>query len=161
MDANAFLIARLTDWSGFNLLQGQANLFFEGTFVGQTILNPKAFSDTLDISLGRDKSISIKRESIAEYSQKRTLGSNKIESRSFQTSVRNQKNKQINLTIYDQIPIAATSQITINVEELSEGALDEETGKVKWSFSLEPNQAVQKILVYQVKYPKDEKITLE
>lgn len=161
IDPDAFLISQLTDWGQFNLLEGEANLFFEGTFVGTTILDPKAFSDTLDISLGRDKSITIEREAIQEFTKMRSFGSNKAETRSFKIKIRNEKDYGINLTIFDQIPIPAINQITVSTEEISDGILEERTGIISWEMDLMSRQQTEKILTYEVKYPKYEKVVLE
>ena len=161
LDPSAFLIAQLTEWNSYSLLEGEANLFFEGTFVGNTILDPKAFNDTLDVSLGRDKSIVIERKVIDEFNKKKFIGSNKIETRSFDIQVRNNKQQTIDLTIYDQIPVSAMSDISVNAEELSGGQLEEQTGKVTWSLLLDAGQQSSKTLTYEVKYPKREKIQLE
>lgn len=161
IDTDAFLIAELTNWNQYNLLEGEANLFFEGTFVGQTILNPQAFGDTLDISLGRDKSISISREPIEEYTKHKFIGGNKVERRAYQIKVKNQKNEAVELTIFDQIPIPVINAITVSVEEKSDGDLDEESGKISWNIKLDPGQIDEKELSYQVKYPKHERINLD
>ena len=55
LDLDAFLIAKATGWEDFSLLPGEANIFFEGTFVGKTFIDPNSIKDTLSISLGRDK----------------------------------------------------------------------------------------------------------
>jgi len=161
LDTDAFLIAQLTNWNTYSILDGEANLFFEGTFVGNTILDPKAFSDTLDISLGRDKSIIISRESVEDFRKTRSLGSNKVDTRSFKTMVKSNKKESIRLTIYDQIPVSAISEITVSPKELSDAKLDDKTGKVTWEISLEANQQTERLLTYEVKYPKRENIKLE
>ncbi len=161
IDTDAFLIAELTNWNQYNLLEGEANLFFEGTFVGQTILNPQAFGDTLDISLGRDKSISISREPIEEFTKHKFIGGNKVERRAYQIKVKNQKNEAVELTIFDQIPIPVINAITVSLEEKSDGVLDEKSGKITWNIKLDPGQLDEKKLSYQVKYPKQERINLD
>ena len=39
LDRDAFLTAQVTNWEQYNLLSGEANLFFEGTYLGKTYLN--------------------------------------------------------------------------------------------------------------------------
>lgn len=161
IDPDAFLIAELANWNQYNLLEGEANLFFEGTFVGSTILNPQAFGDTLDISLGRDKSISITREPLEEYTKYKLLGGNKVESRAYQIKIKNQKSEPVELMVFDQIPVAAINSISVSLEEISEGSLEDSSGKVTWKMNLEAGQFLEKTLSYQVKYPKHERINLE
>ncbi len=161
IDTDAFLIAELTDWNQYNLLEGEANLFFEGTFVGQTILNPDAFGDTLDISLGRDKSIAISREPLEEFAKRKLIGGNKVERRAYQIKVMNQKNHPVNLTVFDQIPIPVINSISVSLEEKSGGDLNEETGEISWKMNLKPKEIQDKKLAYQVKYPKYERVELD
>lgn len=161
LDKDAFLIARIINWDQYNLLQGEANLYFEDAYVGRTVLNARALSDTLDISLGRDKNIVIGREKVTNFSKKVTLGSNKIESRGFNITVRNKKSAPIKLTLFDQIPLSAMSDITVEAVELSKGKLDEITGQVTWELELPPQKQKELKLQYKVKYPKREHLALE
>jgi len=62
VEKEAFLLAELNDYSKYNLLPGEANIIFEGMYVGKTMINPNQTQDTLNLSMGRDKKISIKRE---------------------------------------------------------------------------------------------------
>lgn len=55
LEKDAFLLARIIDWQDLNLIEGAANIYFSGTFVGQSFIQTRNVSDTLDISLGRDK----------------------------------------------------------------------------------------------------------
>src|SRR6185295_13119182 len=51
-DANAYLTAKIIDWQELNLLPGEANLFFEGTYLGNSLLDVINANDTLKLSLG-------------------------------------------------------------------------------------------------------------
>lgn len=161
LEQDAFLVAQLVNWDKYNLLAGEANLFFEGTYVGQTILDPKAFADTLDISLGRDKGISVSRVRNDEFSRERTLGGNKIDSREFKIMIRNQKGQSVTMRVFDQIPVAVINEISADAVELSGGSLDEKTGIVTWDLELAPQEQKELILQYDVKYPKKERVVLE
>ena len=55
LDLDAFLFAQVTGWEGLNLLAGPAYIYFEGTYVGESLLDLAGVGDTLDISLGRDQ----------------------------------------------------------------------------------------------------------
>lgn len=161
LDKDAFLIARIINWDQYNLLEGEANLYFEDAYVGRSVLDAKSLADTLDISLGRDKSIVIGREKVDEFSKRRTVGANKVETRGFKLLVRNKKSQPIKLILHDQIPVASISDITVTADELSGGKLDEQTGEITWELELKPNEQKDLNLSYEVKYPKREKVILE
>ena len=161
LDKDAFLIARIINWDQYNLLEGEANLYFENAYVGRSILDAKSLEDTLTISLGRDKNIVIGREKNEEFSKKRTIGSNVVETRSFKIIARNKKSQSIKLTVFDQIPVSVISDIIVSPLELTKGQLDVKTGKVTWELNIDGQQQKDIILQYEVKYPKREKIILE
>jgi len=161
LDKDAFLIARIINWDQYNLLEGEANLYFESAYVGRSILDAKSLQDTLTISLGRDKNIVVGREKNEQFSKKRTIGSNVVETRSFRIIARNKKSQSIKLTVFDQIPVSVISDITVNPLELTKGQLDVKTGKVIWELNIDGQQQKDMNLKYEVKYPKREKVILE
>jgi uncharacterized protein (TIGR02231 family) len=161
LDKDAFLIARIINWDQYNLLEGEANLYFEDGFVGRSILDARALTDTLDISLGRDKNIVIGRTKVDTFSKRRFAGANTIETRQFEILVRNKKSQAIKLTLFDQVPVSAIGEITVTPTELSGGKLNEQSGEVKWELNLAGQQQQKLILGYEVKYPRKEKVVLE
>jgi len=161
LEPKAFLTGRIEKWEDLNIIGGDANLYFEDTFVGQSYLSPAQFGDTMKISLGSDKGITIKRDRQTELTSKRMIGSNKIETRSFKITVRNGKRDPVTLRINDQIPVSSNSEITVEPTQLSGGRLDPVTGMVIWEFTLDSQQSREFILTYTVKYPKDKVVILE
>jgi hypothetical protein len=161
LDKDAFLLAEISDWSQYNLLEGESNLYFEEGFVGRSILNPAALQDTLQISMGRDRSIVMQREKVDQYSKKRSVGSNITESRGYEISLKNNKSQAVTLQLKDQIPISVNSNITVTMGELSGGTLDPLTGIVTWEITLPPGGQQKLSLRYEVKYPKSERIILD
>ena len=161
LDKEAFLMARITNWDNYHLLEGEVNLYFEEAFVGRSVLDASTLKDTLDISLGRDKSILIGRSQNEKFSKKRTLGSNISKSIGYDLMVRNKKSEEIKITVYDQIPKPVINTINVSVQKLSEGDLDEETGIIKWELNIKPQEQKEFDFAYQVKYPKREDIILQ
>jgi hypothetical protein len=161
LEQDVFLTAKITDWADLNLLEGESNLFFEGTFIGKALINPKTSGDTLSISLGRDKNIVVKRISVKEFSKKQFLGSNKIDYRTFEISIRNNKKQSINLIIEDQFPVSTMKEIEVDRIENKEADVDNETGKLKWAIQLEPGKEKKVSFKYSVKYPKGNTLILE
>ncbi len=161
IDPVAHLKARLTGWEQLNLMPGEANVYFEGSFTGKTYLNTKDFSDTLEISLGIDRNISIQRTMEKELSSTRFLASKTEAAKGWKLSVRNNKSQKIEITLMDQIPLSANSDIEVNNTSLSGGKLDPATGEVSWNMEVKPAEKAEKKLSYTVRYPKGKKINLE
>ncbi|MCR4602249.1 MAG: mucoidy inhibitor MuiA family protein [Prevotella sp.] len=160
-DKEAFLVADATGWQTYNLLEGEANVYFDNSFIGKTILDPNVPSDTIHFSLGRDNSIRIQRTKVAEKSSRKLLASSQEQDMTWRITVKNTRNENITMTLKDQIPVSQNSDITVTTEELSGGSLDKETGFVTWLISLVPNEQKEIIVHYRVKYPKSRRLTIE
>ena len=161
LSTDVFLTARLTDWNKYNFLSGEANLFFEGTFIGKSLINTDATTDTLNLSLGTDKNIVVTRTSLKDLSERQSLGSNKKETRDWQIEVKNRKSQPINLLVEDQVPVSQNSSIEVEIQELSGGQLDKLTGKVIWKMALKPEDNKKTELKYLVKYPKSQSVIIQ
>ena len=161
VDKDVFLLANIVDWEQYNLLEGEANIFFENTFVGKTILDVRYMSDTLNISLGRDKNVVVKREKAKDFRQTRFLSSKAEVTRDWKITVRNNKRQPISMVLLDQIPVSTVSEIEVTTEKLSNGILDKATGEIKWKFTLPQTQSTEFELLYKVRYPKDKSLTVE
>lgn len=155
LDKNAFLLARVTNWNELNLLPGKANIFFEETYVGQNHLNPDIPTDTLLISLGRDQAIVVKKEKQQTFSEKTFLGGKIRETWVFDISIRNNKNRNIDLEVIDHIPVSQNEKITVEIEEISGAELDSESGRLRWMINLAPGGTQTYRVKFEVKYPKD------
>ena len=161
LEKQAYLIAKIPDWAKLSLLTGQANLYFEDGYIGRTILDAEATRDTLEEALGPDRSITVNREKVDEFSKSRIVGRNKTETRGFEIQVRNNKNQPITITILDQIPLSSLDAISVSPTELDGGEYDKEDGEVKWVLTIPAGQSRKLDLGYKVKSPKSRKVYLE
>lgn len=158
LDADAFLMAKATGWEEFRLLPGEANIFFEGTFVGNSYIDPNNINDTLSVSLGRDKRIIVKREKLKDLTSRSVMGNLKKENYTWEISVRNSKAEPIKITIEDQVPVSQNTQIEITVADTGGAIYNKQSGKLTWQIEVKPGETRKMTLKYEVKYPKDKQI---
>lgn len=158
-DKEAFLLAEINDYSKYNLLPGEANIIFEGMYVGKTIINPNQTADTLKLSMGRDKKIAITREKIADKSGTKFLSSYKEQTFTYDITVKNNKKEEVEITLEDQYPLSTDKEITIELTDNGKAKVDQETGKLSWNLKLSPNESKKIRISYKVKYPKDKNIS--
>jgi hypothetical protein len=161
LDPDAFLVAKILNWEDLSLVAGQANIYFENTFVGSTSIGAQTTGDTATFSLGRDKSVTVTRTKQKDFNKKQVIGSNRIDSRSFEITVRNTKKQTINLTIQDQFPVSSSNQIEVERFEHKEGAVNDQSGIITWKMTLEPAKEKKVNFKYQVKYPKNYNFSLD
>lgn len=161
IEADAFLTAKVVDWQELNLLPGEANLFFEGTFLGKSLLDVSNAGDTLNLSLGKDKGVTVKRTLLKDYSSKRFIGSNKTDTRQYEIVVRNNKQQPVTIIIEDQFPISTQKEIEVQDRKYEGAKLDDDTQRLTWQLSVEPKKENKLNFKYEVKYPKDKVLQLD
>jgi uncharacterized protein (TIGR02231 family) len=155
VEKEAFLLAEINDYSKYNLLPGEANIIFEGMYVGKTNINPNQTSDTLNLSMGRDKKVSIKREKVVDKSGTKFLSSKKEQTFTFDITVRNNKKETVNMLLKDQYPLSTDKEIEVELLESNNAKENKETGILTWDLKLNPNETKKIRISYKVKYPKD------
>jgi hypothetical protein len=161
LDTDVFLKAMIANWDEYNLLKGDANLYFEGTYIGKSFLNVNTVEDTLSISLGRDENIVVTREKVKEFSSKQFLGAYKKEQRGWEINIRNKKKQNIHIMVADQFPVSGNSDIEVQQIDSGSAELDNDTGILTWKIDLEPGESKKLTFKYSVRYPKKEIIILE
>jgi TonB-dependent SusC/RagA subfamily outer membrane receptor len=160
LDKDAYLLGQVIDWESLNLLPGEANIIFEGTYIGKTSIDAGSTKDTLNLTLGRDKRVVINREKMADFSSVKFLGSNKKQTFTYEITVRNNKKEPIQMELQDQYPLSTTKDIEVELLQHEGATVNDETGILTWKVQLAPGEIKKLRLSYSVKYPKDKSINL-
>lgn len=158
LDPDAFLTANITEWEDLNLLNGKAQIFYEGTFVAESYIDVLQTSDTLELSLGRDKNIVIDRVENKNLSNKSFIGGMTKDNIIWHLTIRNNRKIPVNLVVEEQIPISNQKEIEILLIRSAEGELDKNTGFITWKHKIEANTTKEYEYEFQVKYPETVKI---
>ena len=158
MDKDVFLMCHLSSIAQQNFLSGEAQLFFEGKSVGKTYLDPLSTKKTIDLSLSRDLSIIAQRKPIKKLSIETKIGDKVKQERTFEVSLKNNKQERVTVKLVDQIPVSNDKSINVELMESSEAKLTKNNGKLTWIIELEPNTSVTKSFSYVIKYPEDKRV---
>jgi TonB-dependent SusC/RagA subfamily outer membrane receptor len=161
LSENVFLIGKVKDWYKAELMDGEANIYLENSYVGKSSIDTKQFKDTLELSFGIDNNIGVKRERLTEFTENQLIGSNRKETRAYKLTVRNNKTYPITAKITDQIPVSTAKEIQVETLELSGGVPDADTGKVVWEITLKSNESKDLIIKYSVRYPKNKQVIVD
>lgn len=153
INCSVFLVGSISNWSEYNFISGNANIYFEDQYVGKSIIQSSNASDTLDISLGVDESIIVKRNRDFKMEKKKSLSSKKRENRAWKIELKNNKKVAIHIEVIDQIPISVNEEIIVTPIELSKGAFDSNNGQIKWKLDLPSSISKSILLKYEVEYP--------
>ncbi len=160
LNSDVFLVAHVSGWDKYNIVSGEMNLFFEGTYVGKSHIDTRVTTDTLDLSMGVDKSIAVKREKVQDLTSVKIIGANKKETFTYTISLRNKKSQGIAILVEDQVPVSTDKDIEIEALETSSANYDKESGKLSWKFQMKPAETKTLKLSWSVKYPKDKQVNL-
>jgi uncharacterized protein (TIGR02231 family) len=161
LDRAAFLLAHIADWQDLDLIPGPTHVYFGGQYVGMSRIDTRNVSDTLSLSFGRDDKVTVMRKLKKEMSTKRVMGNTKKEAYLYEIAVRNNRSVPIKIEVYDQVPISQSNDISVFVDEISEGTKDELTGEVVWNLTISSGGVQSKEIGYTVKYPKNANVTMK
>jgi TonB-dependent SusC/RagA subfamily outer membrane receptor len=160
LDKDAYLLAEVSDWEKLNLLPGDANIIFEGTYVGKSFIDPASTSDTLNLTLGRDKRVVVKKEKMVDYSSVKFLGSNKQQKMTYEITVKNNKKDSVHMILKDQYPLSTNKEIEVELADAGNAANNTDIGVLTWKLDLAPGETRKVRFAYNVKYPKDKVLNL-
>jgi hypothetical protein len=161
LDPNAYLFAKATGWDALDLLPGPATLYFEGTYIGETFLDSEQVTDTLDISLGRDRGVQVQRVREQEFTRRHFNGNKRTESVGWNIEVRNTKGEAIELVINDQVPVPVRNEISVSLERHDATNVDADRGFLTWRMVVPARSAEKRGFAYSVKAPRTMPLVLE
>jgi uncharacterized protein (TIGR02231 family) len=161
VDKDAFMLAKITGWEDLDLVEGPANVYFGGTYVGQSYINTRSVDDTLSLSFGRDKKIVVSRTKLKDFNSEQVAGTTRKVMHSYEIIVKNNRKAPIQIELEDQLPVSQNSEIVVEVKEISKAEKNDLTGQLKWKLSLAPDETKKIVLTYTIKYPKNKSIDLQ
>lgn len=134
IDPSVYLSAQVVGWEKLNLLSGESNIYFDGTFMGKSYLDVNSTKDTLSFSFGKDSKVSVERTRVKEKSKIKTIGSRQKFEVTWEIKIKNNGGAMIPLIVKDQYPVSNQEDIKVKQGELVEGKVDEKTGIITWTF---------------------------
>ena len=100
------------------LLDTYANIYYDGTFLGNVYLSPDQSKEDYDISLGKDEGVRLKRTQKKKYRSNVLLkGQTKTEFE-YEIEITSLKAKSTKVLLKDQIPVSQDKTIVVDAQEL-------------------------------------------
>ncbi|TNE55250.1 MAG: mucoidy inhibitor MuiA family protein [Bacteroidetes bacterium] len=160
IDPSVYLVAQITKLDELKLVPAKANIFFEGSYMGETYIDPTQMEDTLSLSLGKDPNILVKRSLIAKDSKDRVIGSQRERTNAFEIEIRSMKSSTIELVVQDQIPVTLNKDINIEVLNKGKAKLNKQAGILQWELKLKAREHEKLNFGYKVKFDKNQQVAL-
>ncbi len=155
LNNNVYLTAVLPDWEDAITMSGEASIYYDGSYVGATSLSPGGTEDTIQLSLGIDKNVAIKRQKIKDKCSQKVLDNDIVHQYTFEITMKNSRASKIDIEVEDQLPLAQDKSVVIERKELSGAKYDEVSGKLNWRSTIQAKDSKKLTLTYQVKAPKN------
>ncbi|GAB2794943.1 hypothetical protein HNQ93_002934 [Hymenobacter luteus] len=165
LSEKVFLQAKVLGWEKLYLPateeEIEADVYYRGSFVGTTEVAPRAFNDSLEISLGYDDQIVVGRTKTEDFSGKSGLGGQHKIRLTYEINVRNRHAQPVRVRVLDQIPVSQEGDLRVKLEESTGALLDEASGKLTWLLSLAPGASRRLRFTFTVEYPKDKNVDFQ
>lgn len=158
LDPTVYLTAKVADYGSLHLLSGEANIVFDGMFIGKTPLSIANTDEDLTLNLGQDPNVSIDRKLISDKSGTKFLSSKKEQNFTYEITIKNNKNQPIKLNVEDQFPLSKEKSIEIELTQTSKAKVKKEEGVLSWNLDLKPGETKKLRFGYQVKSDKTKNV---
>ncbi|WP_225221309.1 DUF4139 domain-containing protein [Escherichia whittamii] len=151
----AWLQVQIKDWEQLNLIPGESQIFFGNNRTGLGYLQPPEDGKSLDIQLNRDPKLIIQRKAALKKENALSIfNDSAIRNFSYTLNVKNSYGEAVDITLLDQIPVSANSDITVEKMQYGQAQFDAKTGELSWTLKLSGKENVSLPFSYSVKYPK-------
>jgi uncharacterized protein (TIGR02231 family) len=158
LDGEAYLLAELTNWQNLDLIPGNANIIMDNTYIGRSFIDPNTTIDTLNLSLGKDKRVAVKRLLVKDATATKNRDDYTEQTFTYELTVKNNKLKEMNMLLKDQYPMSNVKEIVTKLTDNGGAIVNTELGVLTWKVNLKPGESKKYRFTYTVKYPKDKKI---
>ena len=123
-------------------------------------MDPSSLNDTLNLSLGKDPNIIVKRTLLKHECKEKVVGNTIEKTYAYVIEVKNHKASTVEIVVQDQMPITQNSEITIEMIDNDKATYNEMTGLLEWHLKLKTKENKQIKLTYKVKHNKDQNVSL-
>jgi len=154
-EEQVYSIARIKEWEKLNLIDGEASIYNNGTFLGKTYIKPSEIEDYLELPVGVMDNIVVKHKLLSELSSKKFLAGGTVSTFDYEIKLKNISGEKVSVEVIDQVPVSESSSVKTDVLAMTEGGdRDNLTGKIIWKVELNPSTEKITALKYSISYPR-------
>lgn len=153
---DAYLQVQINAWEDLNLIPGESQIFFGNNRTGVGYLQPPEDGKSLNILLNRDPKLIIQRKTVQKKENAVSIfNDDAVRNFSYTLNVKNSYAEAVDLTLLDQIPVSANSDITVEKVQYGQAQYNAKTGELSWKLHLAGKESASLPFSYTVKYPKN------
>jgi uncharacterized protein (TIGR02231 family) len=153
---DAHLRATVTNSTGQVLLAGPVSTFSDDAFVGTTALPQTAPGAEIELALGVDDRVVVKRELVDRTAHKARFGSARGAVERWTITVENRRPNPARVIVRDRLPVSRNAEIkVVDVALVPEPAERDELGRLEWVATVEPDGTWEASVRFGVEHPKE------
>ena len=146
--------AKVTNDSPYTLLPGAASLFAGEEFIGTTLLELVAPQGEIELTLGIDDRVRVKRELTRRDVDKRMMGNRRRLRYGYAITLENLLPDEAKILLYDQIPVARHEDIRVRLESAEPTPTRQtELNLLDWALTLAPGKTRVVRFNFTVEHP--------
>jgi len=151
----AYRRAKVTNESAYTLLPGPASLFAGDEFIGSTSLELTAPGGEIELFLGVDDRVRVKRELRRREVDKKMLSDRRRLVYGYEIKVTNMLGQEATLALHDQVPVAQDEQVKVRLEWAEpKPATQSDLGLLEWKLTLAPKEERVVRFEFSVEHPR-------
>lgn len=161
----AYLKAEITNESDYVFLPGNANVFFDKSFVTETNIKSVQPEEKFHVSLGVDEGIKTENKILPAYNKDEGIFTKKHKKTyDFETIIKNAKKTDEKIKLLQHIPVSNNDNIEVKLispkyKEDSDTLKISKQGIVERSLTIKSNEEIISKLKFTVEYPRDITVT--
>lgn len=153
----AFLTALANNNTEYPFLAGTLNTFLDDAFVAASSMKPVMPGEKVELALGADDGISIKRQLVNRFTESTGFsGNGKRVTYEYKITVKNNKATKEQVSFKDRLPISRNEKIEVKLLSPADRDIKrEDDGVLVWNWDMEPGKSRDAVLKFSVDYPGD------
>ena len=162
LSPHVYLKTKAVNQSDFTLLPGETSVFLDGAFVANASLDLVPAGQDFWTYLGADQSVTVERKVLNRRSETSGVFGQKTARTVFDQvfKVTNGKNTEVDLVLWDQVPIADHEDIKVVIEEPAyakdtDGLKMNESKFLEWRLPLKAGEKKDVPFRFAVEHPED------
>ncbi|MDP6356893.1 MAG: mucoidy inhibitor MuiA family protein [Planctomycetota bacterium] len=157
----AYLFGTMKNPFGSPLLAGPTGVFLGNDFVTQGLVKTTSSGEELRIGLGVDEGIVVSRTMAIKRDTVGWSGSRYSFRHEVEIQIRNNKKREVKMTVFDRVPYTSRKEVKIKVDRFSPAPSEEkENGLEQWSFTLGGGEEKNISMAYVVTHSSKFRVVL-
>lgn len=155
----AYVQAVVDNGSPYPMLAGMNNVFLDGGFLGQVPSASVAPGQPLELALGIDRTVKVKRKQEQLSDKGGLFGNQKVRAYRVTVELKNFHDQEIQVRLLDRIAYTYDEEIKIlDVEHSVDPAVDHGNGMYEWRIPIPAGETVELTFGYTLKHNKNYRV---